>query len=143
MTSHLPVTGPIASELPQLRRSLKWYELSELEAGYESQHYECVGSGIDQIITTLTIVTLDTWSGRTYIFPLTDSGLPWHAAARDSLLGPRRRESSHSPGVTTAQLEELVTEERERERERDKDTAWGEEGRHQHRQREREGGSGL
>ena len=81
-------------------------------------------------------MTLDTWSGRTYIFPLTDSGLHWHAAARDSLLEPRRRERSHSPGVTTAQLEELVTEERER----DKDTAWGEEGRH--RQRER-GGSGL
>ena len=88
-------------------------------------------------------MTLDTWSGRTYIFPLTDSGLPWHAAARDSLLGPRRRERSYSPGVTTAQLEELVTEERERER--DKDTAWGEEGRHQHRQRERGKwhGSGL
>ena len=104
VTSQLPVTGPIASQLPQLRRSLKWYEPSELEAGYESQHYECVGSGIDQIITTLSIVTLDTWSGRTYIFPLTDSGLHWHAAARDSLLGPRRRERSHSPGVTTAQL---------------------------------------
>ena len=61
-------------------------------------------------------MTLDTWSGRTYIFPLTDSGLPWHAAARDSLLGPRRRERSYSPGVTTAQLEELVTEERETQR---------------------------